>query len=248
MLVRQPWRQDFPKVFVHCAWEGGHPQCLPDHPMYWPAKKARNANAALRVCDEIAQEPVLEALHDTCLDHSQEADPIVVAPSLTPHEARNALSIGYGRWLAKEMGWEVARDIFQVRTVNRDFVVDGWFRFANQPEYDGTVEAGRNYVIADDVCTMGGTLASLRGFIEAKGARVICMTTLASRDGSRVKISLAQPTISRLSTGYDGELDDLLCREMGYGLGCLTDPEGRFLLQFPTLERIREGIHGARQP
>jgi hypothetical protein len=246
--LRTAWPPWFPPVHVHARWdeEGYAGQILPEHPSYWPAKTRRNAPAAIKVCDDLAREEVLESLFDLC--HSESKDPpIVVAPAAALHDTQNALAIGYARWLASEMRWDVEKNVYQAKTVSRDFVTNGWFRLIHQPEFYGTVQAGRRYVIADDVCTMGGTIAGLRGFIESQGGHVIAATALASRYGMPVPIALAQPTLLGLTTVFAGRLNDLCQRELGYGLLCLTDPEGRFLLRCSSFDEVRAGIDGARQ-
>lgn len=243
--MRTPWPADFPPVFAHTAWEGAASN-LADHPEYWPAKKKRSAASALRVCEDIGREEVLELIYDACHAGAMEPPPIVVAPALMPHESQNVLAIGHAKWLAHEMGWEVSQNIYQLKTLSRDFVTDGWFRLVHQPEFYGTVENGRRYVICDDVCTMGGTIASLRGFIESQGGRVICATVLASRDGSHARISLAAQTLSRLTIALGGELAANCRMELGHEVFCLTEPEGGFLLRCPSIDALRAGIHGAR--
>lgn len=238
----------FPPVYVHAAWEAPADSVLPDHPGYWPAKTKRNGRAALRVCQDLGREDVLELIHDACYSAGDAQAPLVVAPAVTLHETQNVLAIGHAKWLAHEMGWEVDSGIFQAKTVRRDFNTDGWFRLVCQPEFYGTVHEGRRYVIADDVCTMGGTMATLRAFIQSKGGDVICMTCLASRDGTHVPISLAERTLSGLIMAHGGELAAICGAELGYEVGCLTESEGRFLLRCPSLNALRAGIDGARDP
>jgi hypothetical protein len=247
--MRMPWPAHFPYVLAHSAWEsyGGAP-ALPDHPRYWPAKKRGDASAALSVCRDIGREDVLEHLYDECLDTDDGKPPIVAAPALAPDEAKNYLARTFAHWLAHEMRWDVDGGIFQAQSVSRDFTTDGWFRLVYQPKFYGAVQAGRRYVLADDVCTMGGTLASLRGFIESKGGWVIAMTVLATRDGNHAPISLAPSTLQGLTGVHGGGLEGVCHAEMGYGLDCLTEQEGRFLLRCPTLDGVRAGINGTRDP
>jgi hypothetical protein len=245
--MRSPWPHHFPPVLAHSAWESvAGESALPDHPSYWPAKKRRDARAALSVCRDLVREEVLEHLYDECMDTDDGLPPIVAVPATTPNESQNYLAIGYGQWLAHEMGWPVDKEIFQAKTVSRDFTTDGWFRFVHQPEFYGKVYPGRRYVLADDVCTMGGTLATLQGFIESKGGTVIAMSVLATRDGCHAPISLAESTFQGLTAACGGGLDAVCRAEIGYGLACLTDQEGRFLLRCPTLNAVRKGIDGTR--
>jgi hypothetical protein len=240
--VRTPWPDGFPLVYVHCGWHGTAAVRLGDHPRYIAAKKKRDTTAARQVVHDLVSDDVADEVFDACRGYMGGPKPVVVAPSLSLDESQNVLAIGYGHWLAAEMGWELERRIFQSRTAGRDFVTDGWYRLVQQPAYYGAVQAERDYVVADDVCTMGGTMASLRGFIESKGGRVICMTALASGGGHHVEIALAGPTKSGLYGAHDGQLDQILRTELGYGLDCLTEPEGQFVLRCQTLDRFREGI------
>jgi hypothetical protein len=213
-VYRVPWPPGFPPVHAHARWEveGYVGAILPDHPQYWPAKKRRIAQAALKVCEDVIREAVLESLFDLCFQEPGEPPPIVVAPAAAPYESQNALATAYGAWLANEMGWQFDRAILNAKTVSRDFSTDGWFRLVCQPAFYGTVQSGRRYVIADDVCTTGGTIASLRGFIEVNGGRVVAATALASKFGEPVPISLEPSTRSSLTFAFAGGLD-AICQE-----------------------------------
>ena len=53
--------------------------------------------------------------------------------------------------------------------------------------FDGEVEHGAAYILVDDHVELGGTLANLRGNVEARGASFIAITTLTeSRDAKRI--------------------------------------------------------------
>ena len=241
--MRVPWPPGFPPAFVHGAWNGAN-GCLKDHADWAAAKTEADEEAAIRIVRETMQEAMLEGIFDACVAEG-ERPPLVVAPALTLAERSNALAIAYGTELAFEMGWEYADRIFQVKTIKRD-QRKTWFRLKNQPQFCGYVEPGRRYVLVDDVLTMGGTLASLRGFIENQGGVVICMSALAGGNaGGRTRISLAPPTLLRLTDAHDGRLRDLVRKEIGFGIDCLTEPEGQFLLARPSYDACRKGLHGA---
>jgi predicted nucleic acid-binding protein len=53
--MRVLWRGDFPKVLVNAPWESDS-FSLPDHPAYWPAKRKRDAKAAVALCDDVVTE------------------------------------------------------------------------------------------------------------------------------------------------------------------------------------------------
>lgn len=239
--MRVPWPADFPKVLVNAAWEGGDSN-LPDNAAYWPAKKKRDVRAAIALCDSIVTESNLEALYDLTFG----LEPIVVAPALTLHETQNALARTFAGWLGAKMNWKIDRNIYQSKTINRDFNTNGWFRIVNEPTFYGAVEAGRPYILADDVCAMGGTLASLRGYIETAGGKVLAMTVLASGSGKNVQISLVGDTFARLNIAWNGQLRETCPKEVGHELESVTEPEGQFLLRCPSYDQLRAGIDGAR--
>lgn len=245
--MRTAWPIGFPPVSIHIPWQGDGGVGLADDVDYFPAKKRRDIQAAERVCRRVMRESVCERIFEVC-ESPDERPPIVIAPSMNLLESQNVLAIGYAQNLAFEMGWEVAKHVFQGVSVKRDFVTDGWFRIANQPEFYGEIEQGRRYVIADDVCTMGGTISSLKGFIESKGGRVICATTLAGQTGGALEIAISARTVYGLQSRDGGEFARIVKEELGYGIECLTEPEGRFLLRCASPEQFREGVHGARIP
>jgi hypothetical protein len=242
--MRTPWQNGFPPVLVQCAWQGENGG-LADNVNYWPAKKKRDIDAANRLCADEVREAVFEEVYAICEDPSARP-PLVVAPSMNILESQNVLAIGYARYLAFEMGWDVAPYIFQAQSVKRDFTTDGWFRVAHQPEFYGDVEEGRRYVIADDVCTMGGTIASLKGFIETKGGTVICTTAIAGPSYTAMPLAISEQTAFGLNAKADGAFAAAIEEELGHGIPCLTEPEGRFLLRCASPELFREGINGAR--
>lgn len=227
---------------VNSAWESETVFCLPDHPAYWPAKRKRDAKAAVALCEDVVSEENLEILYDLTYG----TEPLVVAPALTIHETQNALARAFAGWLSAKMNWQLDRNIYQTKTINRDFNTNGWFRIVNEPGFCGSVEPGRPYVIADDVCAMCGTLASLRGYIETNGGKVLGMTVLGSGSGQNVQISLVRDTFERLTTHWGGELFEAYPTEIGHALECITEPEGQFVLRCPSYDHFRAGIDGAR--
>ncbi|MCJ2037861.1 phosphoribosyltransferase [Methylobacterium sp. J-059] len=247
--LRAPWPNAFPPLLCHRPWKSDDPDIvtLGDHPLYMAAKRRRNAIAALKICDDLCVEATLDKIHDACHQPGGTTPPIVISPAPTIGETQNALALGYAEWLADQMRWEPGSGIYQRKTTSRDFIKDNWFRLANEPEFYGQVIAGRRYVIADDVCSLGGTITSLRGFIESQGGTVICMTTLAARDGSHAQISLAAGTLDGLTNVDNGSLPAIFGTEMGYELSCLTEHEGRFLLsECSSADELRARVHGAR--
>lgn len=125
-------------------------------------RKEPDMDAANRLCFEKIQADKMELVYGVW-EGLGVPPPLVVAPAMNLLELQNVLALGYANFLAFEMAWKVAPYIHQAVSVNRDFVTDGWFRITHQPEFYGDVEPGRHYVLADDVCTMGGNISYFKG-------------------------------------------------------------------------------------
>jgi hypothetical protein len=86
---------------------------------------------------------------------------------------------------------------------------------------------------------LGGTLANLRGHVEARGGKVIGITTLTESRDARV-ISLQPETKTMLREGYGQPLDTLWNEQFGYGIDCLTQVEALNLCRQPSLAAIED--------
>lgn len=103
--------------------------------------------------------------------------------------------------------------------------------------FDGEVPAGSSYILVDDHVGLGGTLANLRGYVEARGGSVIAITTLTeSRDARR--ISLRPETRDVLWERHGEELDQLWQAQFGHGIDCLTEVEALQLCRQQSVAAI----------
>lgn len=236
--MRTPWKVGFPPVVVHQEREA-----VTSRWNYPLAKKHGDAKQALQLCDAFHNEDALGRLHDLTLDI--DPAPIVLAPARAPGAAGNALGRTFARYVAKELGLEVANGIFQTNAVKRDQIKSPFFRMLQSPTFDGPVVEGASYLLADDVLTLGGTLASLRGFIESRGGIVVGMTALGEMEGRDAEIALGQNTLDMLRKANDGTLAAYVSGRTGFSLECLTEREGRYLLERPSVDDIRDGFDRA---
>jgi predicted amidophosphoribosyltransferase len=103
-----------------------------------------------------------------------------------PEEAgrRNAIPMQFAVRLADALGLEIEADIVRVDTARRT-ELSGDARLMCRAEFEGPVRVGRAIVIVDDVVTQGGTVADLRGFLEAGGAEAIAVTALQAPGANR---------------------------------------------------------------
>lgn len=244
-IQRVPWNDNVhPTVFSHLPWESRAGKSLSGQHGYASAKHDRDAKAALGVTIDVAEQTaVIDDMFGYVLEWQLNQRPILVAPALAPGENQNALAITYAKWLARENEWDFTDKIFKARSAKRDFERDVWYRLVAQPEFYGDVQPDRHYILVDDLFHMGGTLACLRGFIEDKGGHVIAVTTLGYGGfGREFKLE------EEVEIGLNGlvGLNEALLEEIGYGINCLTAPEGEVLLRYTCLDKIREGFERGR--
>ncbi|WP_245983080.1 conjugal transfer protein TraN [Trinickia fusca] len=111
-----------------------------------------------------------------------------------------------------------------------------------RPSFHGRVERGRDYVLVDDVTTLGGTLCDLADFVRCGGGNPVAAVVLvnASRSG---KLFPAQKTVSLLEKRFGNEIREIF----GIAPQALTADEAQYLIGFRSSEEIRDRSAQARQ-
>ena len=114
----------------------------------------------------------------------------VVADELTGF---NAIPDAMAQVLGSKLGLPViAGEIVQTNKVGHTRA-PAFQRLVTPATFEGQVQPGANYVLVDDHVGLGGTLANLRGYVEARGGEVIAITTLTESRDARI-ISLQSAT------------------------------------------------------
>ncbi len=238
--MRAPWRPGDPLVEAHTDYAR-----LKRHALYEAAKRGADADAAAELCWAVVKEELIVGWHRQYADLQR--PPIIVAPAVALGATSNALARTFARWLGDQIECPVEIEIIQSNAaVRRDLIPGGYKRLVLEPLYEGPVEEGREYILADDMCSWGGTLASLRGFLIERGGAVVTMTSLATPDGRPRQISLDPATCDEVYNAHNGQLADLVREELGYEASCLTQAEARFLLDRANLDAVRKGLSEAR--
>lgn len=199
--------------------------------------KAGGVEAAARLVVDLVRPAQLERAR---LTFGQDALFVpVVAQEATGH---NAIPLLLARLYAEASGGDVARGI---RQTNRAFHTgaDAMERMLVRPEFDGPVEAGRNYVLVDDVSVLGGTLAGLANHIQQGGGRVVGVVTLANASRSG-EYTPRRSHVALIERRFGDEVRD----RFGVEPSALTADEAQYLVNFRDVDALRtRGANAERE-
>lgn len=227
--TRAPWPDDFPSVVIHT--EVTTRDAVPEY----KAAKSGDADAALTLAILLASNQAIARLREVVGSGQITLVP-VVADETTGF---NAIPDALAQVIGRELNAPIASGgIVQTNKVGHTRA-PSFQRLVTPAQFDGPVEPGTRYLLVDDHVGLGGTLANLRGYIEARGGEVIAMTTLTESRNART-ISLQPPTRTMLWDKHGQALDDLWRAQFGYGIDCLTEVEAQNLCRQPTVAAIED--------
>jgi hypothetical protein len=229
------WPVDFPRITQMTSLAR-----LRNSPGYLAAK-AGHFHAALQVILDVARENKLLALA------RRHRDAIIVAVHAEEAAGRNKLPQVFAEYFAHITGLPVNLGIVQT-SIAAHTGENAFHRMANQATFDGPVQPGGNYILVDDAVTLGGTLNSLRLYIEDHGANVVDIVTLASAKFSN-RIALTCLTRIELETRFGSNaLHDFLTRHHIHGgsYAALTEAEARLIKNSASLDSLGDRIAAAR--
>lgn len=227
--TRLPWRPDFPDVVIHTTVVQRD-----DHPGYVSAKGG-DPDAALTLASDLLDEAAIETLRATIAGR-----PAILLPVIADETTGfNAIPDAMAQVLGRDLDLPViAGEIVQTNKVGHTRA-PAFQRLVTPAMFDGEVQLGAAYVLVDDHVGLGGTLANLRGYVEARGGSVIAVTTLTeSRDTRR--ISLRPGTRAMLWQRHGEELDELWHAQFGHGIDCLTEVEALQLCRQQSIAGIED--------
>jgi orotate phosphoribosyltransferase-like protein len=237
-VARSPWPARFPSVIAQTS--------------YWTMKNnASYASAKRGASSESAISLVIDCIDDSAMISVKSVLAGKKARIVSVHAeeltGRNKIPMAYGEVLAGVLGLDTDPGIVQASVANHSHAPSIYHRFASPPVFEGYVEKNADYVIIDDTCTAGGTLANLRGFIEEHGGNVVLMSVLALNGvGRSYDISLSPGTLYQLRKKHP-QLNEWWREEFGYGIDCLTEGEAGHLRAAPSFDTIRNRISEARR-
>ena len=203
-------------------------QPLKHHPDY-KAAKAGDADAAVRVVQDLVKQESFQKAREAFGPDAVYL-PVHTVEAHGKNKLPNALALIY----ASKAGGLVDLNVTQT---NRAFHTGAgpMERLINRAEFDGAIEAGKRYVLVDDVTTMGSTLADLAAFIHRNGGVVAGSVVMvnAMRGG---KISAPPRTIKQLEARHGPAIREILDLDADQ----LTGPEAQYLIGFKHADEIRD--------
>jgi adenine/guanine phosphoribosyltransferase-like PRPP-binding protein len=174
------WEPGFPPVMCFIDLENAGAKSwklLANHPDYDAAKNQEDRAAALRLVHGFLKAPENQAQ----LNSLKQKYPGAVIVPIRAIEAggKNRIPEILAEYIARKTEFIVDTNIVQCNRVHRTGS-DEWHRFAFRPAFDGEAKAGRNYILVDDVFSLGGSFNELRRFIQSQGARVVQAIAMAT--------------------------------------------------------------------
>ena len=205
------------------------------HPLYQEAKGGDLEAAKLLVRDALSPHAI-QAIEAA----SQGTNPLLLGVYALEETGVNRIPAAMAEVLSERLGLEVTDSVVQVNTVGHTGA-QGWARLARQAVFDGDVVYGRNYILLDDFIGQGGTLANLRGFVEANGGRVIHASALTGKEYSAT-LALRPATLAELRAKHGAELEAWWTKAFGFDFSYLTESEARYLLRAENADIIRSRL------
>jgi hypothetical protein len=237
----RPWPKDFPKVTTLSPYRD-----MKNHPDYVAAKTG-DYEAAVRFVNSLLDSDASRALKSLADKY-----PGAVLAGIHAIESggKNEIPHALTVYIKELTGLEADDDILQSNIVGHTGAGQN-VRLFNRPKFEGEVKAGRNYIIVDDMVTMGSTLGELRNYIEHNGGIVVDMITLSTQHENNKTIALGGETKIALEKTFgvksdEGTYDMMLfsgfleeCEIYGGCYEALTESEARALLSSKGLDEAR---------
>lgn len=230
---RAPWG-NFPRVI-----RNGDLGTLAEEPEYQSAKQG-DMIAALNLVDRLLTDDTVDQIKALI-----GLDKPVLLPVLAVEESgNNKIPLAMAEVLSDRLGLEVELGIVQRDKVARTGA-GADHRLAFNPSFEGEVRSGQKYLILDDTLTMGGTLASLRGYIENRGGTVIGASVMTAHSGA-VDLNVKPKMLAAIAQKHGVAMDIFWKENFGYGIDKLTQGEAGHVKAAESVDAIRDRIATAR--
>lgn len=213
---------------------------LKEQPEYIAAKEG-DAGAALDLVDRLVTDEMIGQI-EALIGNDQ--DTLILPVLATESAGNNKIPLALAEVLGDRLGLPVETGIVQREKIQRtNSSAD--HRLAFNPSFDGTVAPGQKYLVIDDTLTMGGTLASLRGYVEHRGGQVVGAAVMTAHPGA-LDLPVKPKMLADIEKKHGRAMNDYWKEEFGYGIEQLTQGEAGHLKAAASVEAIRDRISAAR--
>ncbi|MET0090824.1 MAG: phosphoribosyltransferase [Candidatus Thiodiazotropha sp.] len=231
---RAPWRQ-FPKVV-----RNGDLGSLQNEPEY-DAAKAGDKEAALNLVDRLFDDTTAEAIRELIGD----SRPLVLPVISSEADGNNWIPLAFAEVLADRLDLDVEVGITQREKIKRTGTGSD-YRLAFNPTFIGNVKEGQSYLIVDDTLTMGGAIASLRGYVVNRGGHVVGASVMTAHEGA-LDLAVKPKLLSAIDEKHGRSMNQYWQETFGYGIDQLTQGEAGHLRSAASVDAIRKRITTARR-
>ena len=207
---------------------------LKRHPDYRKAK-AGNFRSALNLISDLVW-PEINQHKDRF-----SKDSIFAAPFARESSGDNAIPQVMAEVFALVCGATADRGLVQITKVYHTGA-NPMERLALRPEFEGPVVSGANYVLLDDVVSLGGTLAELAHYIQINGGLVRDIAVIVNA-GRNKSLSPDIKTLRILNERFGNEIIEIF----GININALTANEAQYLVGFRSTDEIRNRLIKAKK-
>lgn len=207
---------------------------LKAHPAY-PLAKAGSQEAAVKL--------IMDLAHDFLLNIKVQLpkNSIYIAPFAKEATGDNAIPLVLAMACAIIAGGECDQGIVQISRVYHTGA-DPMERLISRPQFEGIVKPDGNYVLVDDVTSMGRTLADLANFIQKHGGKIAHVVVLVNA-GRNKSLRPDNALLQTLHRRYEHEIRSIF----GIHTTALTANEARYLIGFRHADEIRNRCAKAKE-
>lgn len=230
---RAVWN-DFPEVI-----RNGNPGTLKNEPEY-EAAKSGDISAAIDLVDKLLTDDTVEKIRIQIKDNKPRILPVLAMEAT----GNNKIPLAMAEVIADRLSLDVELGIIQSDKVSRTNT-GADYRLAFNPRFEGDVRQGQKYLIIDDTLTMGGTIASLRGYVENRGGKIVAACVMTAHEKA-LNLPVKSSMLAAIENKHGPSVNQFWQETFGYGTEKLTQGEAGHLKSAKTVDTIRERITAAR--
>ncbi len=236
--MKNPERRAWTASFTHVDIVDD-PSIIQSHFAYSIAKQG-DLNAAMQLVHDTMPSELIKRF----FEKYQQQQPLLAGVQAIEGVSVNCIPQAMIAWIAKHTGFKPEDSLVQINRVSHT-KASGWHRLAYPALFDGIIQPEKTYVLIDDFIGQGGTLANLRGLIEAHGGKVIGALALTGKAYSSI-LALTDNTLQALRAKH-GDLEPWWRSQFGFSFDALTESEARYLERAEDADTIRNRLAAAKQ-